>query len=55
MLLLFWGGIMNIAWIAALAGFVLFEKLASPRPALDRLIAWVMIGAGATLILVGLR
>jgi predicted metal-binding membrane protein len=55
MLLLFWGGVMNIAWIAALAGFVLFEKLASPRPALDRLIAWVMIGAGATLILVGLR
>ncbi|WP_370312142.1 DUF2182 domain-containing protein [Sagittula sp.] len=55
MLLLFWGGVMNIAWIAALAGFVLFEKLASPRPALDRLIAWVMIGAGGTLILVGLR
>ena len=53
MLLLFWGGVMNIAWIAALAGWVLFEKLVTPRPALERLIACAMIGAGGSLILVG--
>lgn len=43
MLLLFVGGLMNLAWIAALALFVLVEKLAPAGP-------WVGRGLGAALV-----
>jgi len=43
MALLFVGGVMNLLWVAALAGFVLAEKIAPPNLWLPRL-------AGATLI-----
>ena len=47
MLLLFAGGVMNIAWIAAIAIFVLLEKVI---PA-GRAVAWL---AGAALVIAGL-
>ena len=43
MALLFVGGVMNLVWIAAIAGFVLLEKVVRP----GRLVPW---GAGAALI-----
>ena len=43
MLLLFVGGVMNLAWIAGIALFVLIEKL---RPAGH----WVGRGAGALMV-----
>src|SRR5262249_42370175 len=48
MLLLFVVGVMNMLWIAALAAFVLLEKLASRGPALGRaagvgLCAWGLL------------
>jgi predicted metal-binding membrane protein len=46
MLLLFVGGVMNIAWIAGIALFVLVEKL-SPAG------HWIGKAAGAALILWG--
>jgi predicted metal-binding membrane protein len=46
MLLLFVGGIMNLAWIAGLALFVLFEKLAPAGH-------WISRAAGAGLIVWG--
>ncbi len=46
MLLLFVGGIMNIAWIAGIAVFVLVEKLAPAGH-------WIGRGAGVALILWG--
>jgi len=46
MLLLFVGGIMNIAWVAGIAVFVLVEKLAPAGH-------WIGRGAGVALILSG--
>ena len=46
MLLLFVGGIMNLAWIAGIAAFVLVEKLAPAGH-------WIGRGAGVALILWG--
>lgn len=47
MLLLFFGGVMNVVWIAALALYVLVEKLSRPG-------AWLSRAAGAALIVGGL-
>ena len=41
MILLFAGGVMNLAWVALLAGLVAVEKLASRGPLLSR---WVGVG-----------
>jgi predicted metal-binding membrane protein len=49
MLLLFVGGVINIAWIAALAFLVLAEKAAPVS--LRRFLALLLVGAGALLIL----
>jgi predicted metal-binding membrane protein len=46
MLLLFVGGVMNLAWIAALASFVAIEKIAPAGH-------WIGRAAGAGLILWG--
>ena len=47
MALLFVGGVMNLLWIAALAGLVTIEKLAPKGEAVARALGAVMIGAGA--------
>ena len=47
MLLLFAVGIMNLAWVALLAAFVLFEKLLPAGPLSARL-------GGAALVVLGL-
>ena len=47
MLLLFVGGLMNLAWIAVLAAFVGIEKLAAGR-------AWLTRAGGLVLIVWGL-
>jgi len=50
MALLFVGGVMNLAWIAALSILVLVEKLAPAGPATSRFSGFVLLGwAGATL------
>lgn len=53
MLLLFVGGVMNLAWIAALALVVLAEKLAPPAYRISRILAPLLIGAGAILAAAG--
>lgn len=50
MLLLFVGGVMNLAWIAGLALLVLVEKFASARLWISRLIATALLIAGAAFI-----
>lgn len=50
MLLLFVGGVMNLAWIAALATVVFVEKLAPPEWRVDRWLAAVLAGGGAYLL-----
>lgn len=52
MLLLFVGGVMNLAWVAALGIIVLGEKLAPPRWRAERLVA-VALAAGALFLLAG--
>ena len=51
MLLLFVGGVMNLLWVAAIAGFVLLEKI---MPVGSRAGRWVsgtgLVGAGAVLL-----
>ena len=46
MALLFVGGVMNLLWIAALAGLVAIEKLAPKGGVVARVLGGVMIGAG---------
>ncbi len=48
MLLLFVGGVMNLLWVALIAGFVLVEKLAPPSRTWGR---WI---SGGALVTVGL-
>ena len=48
MLLLFVGGVMNLAWIAGLALLVLVEKLAPAGHWLSRLVGVVLVGWGVT-------
>ncbi len=46
MALLFVGGVMNLLWVAVLAGFVLVEKIAPPNPWLPRLAGTALIAWG---------
>lgn len=46
MLLLFVGGVMNLAWIAGLAAYVLLEKLAPAGPWVGRAAGLLLIGWG---------
>ena len=52
MLLLFVGGVMNLAWVVLIAAVVLVEKYAPSRWHARRLIAVLLLVAGATLALV---
>jgi predicted metal-binding membrane protein len=50
MLLLFVLGVMNLAWIALLAAFVLIEKLASNGPWLSRASGLLLVGWGTWMV-----
>jgi predicted metal-binding membrane protein len=52
MALLFVVGVMNLAWMAIVAAFILAEKLAPPRWHLDWIAGALLIGAGGWLVLV---
>jgi predicted metal-binding membrane protein len=53
MALLFVGGVMNLAWIAALSGLVLAEKLLPAGRAIGIAAGLVLIGWGVAMLLVG--
>ena len=53
MALLFVAGVMNLAWVALLAGLVLFEKVAPPRWRASLLIAGLLFAGGAALLATG--
>lgn len=44
--LLFVGGVMNILWVAALAGFILLEKAVAQGPWLSRMAGLTLVGWG---------
>lgn len=50
MLLLFVAGVMNLLWVAVLAGYVLLEKLVPAVPAVSRLVGILALGWGAWLL-----
>jgi predicted metal-binding membrane protein len=52
MLLLFVGGVMNFIWIAAIAGFVLLEKLLPAKFYLSQAAALLLIGVGISFLIV---
>jgi predicted metal-binding membrane protein len=54
MALLFVGGVMNLVWIAAIAAFVLIEKLLPPGKLAERITGSAMILAAAAFMLKGL-
>ena len=54
MLLLFVAGVMNLLWIALLAGAVLMEKLVGHRPRANVTIAVVLVASGIVLSMEGL-
>lgn len=53
MLLLFVGGVMNLAWIAALAAIVLLEKAAPPQWRVSTIIAVALFAGAAVVALTG--
>ncbi|MFD1329246.1 DUF2182 domain-containing protein [Mycoplana ramosa] len=55
MLLLFVGGVMNILWIAAIAIFVLAEKVVPGGDRIGRIAGALLIGAGAWFLVRGLQ
>jgi predicted metal-binding membrane protein len=50
MALLFVGGVMNLLWIAALAGFVLLEKVLTHGGLVGRAIGAMLIAAGVWML-----
>ncbi|MBI4607625.1 MAG: DUF2182 domain-containing protein [Candidatus Rokubacteria bacterium] len=52
--LLFVGGVMNLLWVAALAGFILLEKAVARGPWLSRATGLVLIGWGLYVLQSGL-
>jgi len=53
--LLFFGGVMNLLWIAAIALFVLFEKLTPLGVGAGRVAGAGLVATGAGVILLALR
>jgi predicted metal-binding membrane protein len=51
MLLLFVGGVMNLLWVAGIAGFVLLEKLVPAGRLVGRITGIGLIGSGAFLLI----
>ena len=52
MLLLFLGGVMNLLWIAAIAAFVLLEKVLPPALRVSRIAAVMMIASGVAYLVI---
>jgi predicted metal-binding membrane protein len=52
MVLLFVGGVMNLLWIAAIAGFVLLEKIAPLGAKTERMISGLGLMVAGTWFLV---
>lgn len=50
MLLLFYGGVMNLYWIIGLSVFVVFEKVLPYSPVVGRLVGLALIGAGLIIL-----
>jgi predicted metal-binding membrane protein len=53
MALLFVGGVMNLAWVAAIAAFVLIEKVLPFGPRVSQVAGVVAILAGASFVASG--
>ena len=53
MALLFVAGVMNLLWVAAIALFVLVEKLAPGGPLLGRVTSALLVAAGLVLLTQG--
>jgi predicted metal-binding membrane protein len=51
MALLFLGGVMNVLWVAAIAVFVLAEKVSHTRHLIPRLSGLIFVSAGIFLLL----
>lgn len=51
--LLFFGGVMNLLWVAAIAGFVLLEKVAPRGDLIGRISGALLLAAGFWVIAVG--
>ena len=54
MALMFVAGVMNLLWLAAIAGFVLVEKMAPAGDKIGRLAGVVFVGWGLYLLRLGL-
>lgn len=54
MALLFVAGVMNLLWVATIAGFVLIEKLAPAGPWISRAAGVLFIGLGVWIAVGGL-
>ena len=50
MLLLFFGGVMNLYWIVGLAAFVLLEKIVPRAHRLDRWAGLALVACGVALV-----
>jgi predicted metal-binding membrane protein len=50
MLLLFVAGVMNLAWVVAIAALVLVEKVTRPGPRIGQAVGLVLVGYGAWLL-----
>jgi predicted metal-binding membrane protein len=48
--ILFVVGVMNLAWVAAIAGAVLVEKVVPGGVLIGRLLGWGLLGAGLALV-----
>ena len=54
MALLFVAGVMNLLWVAAIAGFVLLEKVVPAGPWVGRVAGVLLVGWGTWMITGGL-
>ena len=55
MTLPFVGGVLNLAWIAAISAFILVEKITPSERLVSRLAALGLAATGVTLLFLGLR
>ena len=51
MTLLFVAGVMNLLWVALIAGYVLVEKVVPAGKLVSRVIGLIMVGWGAWLLI----
>lgn len=53
--LLFFGGVMNLLWIAAITAFVLLEKVLPRGPIAGKVTGYAMIAVGSVVLIAGVR